>query len=455
MINESLKFSNTLYDLIFHNSLLYYSKIGYILYKYNTSHEYLYKTNKNINFISLSNEVNQLKYVEPKQMGDNIFVRFDEFNEKKMTTAKIGRIINKILSPNLFDSSFDFELDGSFYKYKMNSGKVKYYVRFKWTNKDQYFIDSLNIDRRIDDEFLEIGIQKTKFTFNFNNISFECECNSYREGLILDIGNDIIETLETNAIIYSTESPLNGYYSYKGNKISKEDNPNVYHINLTLSNNIAIMDKDIEQFSNNLIANIKSVSKDYFYFDILKGKDIAQAYDSSNFAKNIGTIKNSCMNGKQDFMDIYFNNDNISMIVLRDKETDKIYGRALLWKLDYSVKGAEYFLDRPYYVNDSDVGMLQNYAIDNGYIYRTSSTENYSIYFNGEKEKSIKMECTISVPNGVEKSKFPFIDTLSYGRPESDTNANNPKSITLSNVPTGAIYVFHSQKGTYDLNKKG
>ena len=81
------------------------------------------------------------------------------------------------------------------------------------------------------------------------------------------------------------------------------------------------------------------------------------------------------------------NKDVVSLLVYVD-EDDKVLGRALVWKLDKSTCEAQYFMDRVYTNNDSDVNRFLNYARENGWMYRQNMSLGYEncvlLEYNGK-----------------------------------------------------------------------
>lgn len=93
-----------------------------------------------------------------------------------------------------------------------------------------------------------------------------------------------------------------------------------------------ITDRDVELFYVDMRA--KSHVPTYTY-ETVRGEDIRFWYHQQNYGNgDIGTLRHSCMQYAecQPYMNIYTENpDQCQMIIVRDEETNKIYGRTIVW----------------------------------------------------------------------------------------------------------------------------
>ncbi len=123
-----------------------------------------------------------------------------------------------------------------------------------------------------------------------------------------------------------------------------------------------IKDDTIQKFSDDLIGDIESKSQSKGDIKIVSGDDIKYWYNIENTEKVKNTeLSQSCMRGKMDQLDIYSENtDNIKLLI-KLNPNGKLVARALLWKLDYSSKGYDWFLDRVYFNNSTDKSLLFNW----------------------------------------------------------------------------------------------
>ena len=100
--------------------------------------------------------------------------------------------------------------------------------------------------------------------------------------------------------------------------------------------------------------------------EVVKGKDILTWYNISNYNSSNGTLGNSCMRYEKvnHFMNIYAENpDKISMVIIT--EDNKLLARALFWILDETTEGKEFYLDRIYTEQDSDVNFIYDWVVEN------------------------------------------------------------------------------------------
>lgn len=197
-------------------------------------------------------------------------------------------------------------------------------------------------------------------------------------------------------------------------------------------------DKDIEEFVNKFKAAIDN-SKEKFM--VVEGDDIDFWYNSDNYYENSGSLGNSCMKGKsgRGYFDIYTKNPEVcQMLVL--VEDDKLKGRALVWKVKTTEQSFEYFLDRQYTINDSDVVKFRNYAKEKGWAYKTyNNHSNFGSVTFEDTDKKIEMSVQL---NKQKYDRFPYVDTFRRYDPD-----------------TGILYNDDSQdpenKGQYILEDTG
>lgn len=170
-------------------------------------------------------------------------------------------------------------------------------------------------------------------------------------------------------------------------------------------------DKEVEEFVNKFKAAIEGGE----VFELVEGKDIDFWYDSKNYLENKGTLGSSCMKEKSGIFDIYTENPEVcKMLIL--KEDDKLIGRALVWKLNSikrinnPVEGAEWFMDRQYTINDSDVEKFRNFAKDKGWAYKSRNNHHSfePIIFAGEEFNAI-LEVQVKQKN---YRRYPYMDTF-------------------------------------------
>lgn len=124
------------------------------------------------------------------------------------------------------------------------------------------------------------------------------------------------------------------------------------------SNNISVTDAQIEKFVN-LYKNSwdKKYSKLEEGFSLIKGEAIRDWYLEDNYVPGGGTLNNSCMrySSTQPFLDIYTENPEVCQLLILVDDSNRLLGRALLWKLVEGTGKSPYYLDRVYTRYDNDV----------------------------------------------------------------------------------------------------
>lgn len=179
-----------------------------------------------------------------------------------------------------------------------------------------------------------------------------------------------------------------------------------------LPSDFTFTDKDIEDFVNLYkSSDINSQKK----FKLVDGEDIPKWYNEDKYAMQKGTLGGSCMKDvKSSYFKIYEENKRVCRLLLLVDNNDKLLGRALVWKLYKSPCKAEYFMDRVYVSNDSDVNRFIQYAKENKWLYKyrmsADADESVLFYYNdtpviGEIVVKLK-EC--------EFKNYPFLDTISF-----------------------------------------
>jgi hypothetical protein len=198
--------------------------------------------------------------------------------------------------------------------------------------------------------------------------------------------------------------------------------------------------REIENFSNLFRA---FADEKEFEFQIVKGSDIIKYYHQDSYVTHSGSLGNSCM--KYDrcskFLEMYNDNDMISMLVMKNNEGGLI-GRALLWEFNdseftFKVK----IMDRIYTISDEDYQYyFMKWADDNGFIYKKRQNWGSTIQYVN-KGKDIESRFEIQLKEW-DYSYFPYLDTFKWldrntgklynYRPEHFTNRTNDYCILMS-----------------------
>lgn len=183
--------------------------------------------------------------------------------------------------------------------------------------------------------------------------------------------------------------------------------------------NIQHTQKEIEDFVNLYKSAYDIFNSAFAKFDIVNGMDIAKWYNSENYENQKGQLGSSCMKNKRaQTFDIYTKNPEVCQLVIlysddgkivdEKYKSDKIKGRALLWKLE----DGTLFLDRIYTNNDSDVELFKQFAQKQGFFYKKyqDSSEDFEI-INAQDWRRGPFKCQLK------KSifdEYPYVDSLKF-----------------------------------------
>ena len=195
----------------------------------------------------------------------------------------------------------------------------------------------------------------------------------------------------------------------------------------------------MEDFVNKYKSSIQFINNVLDRFKVVNGEDIRKYYLHTNYKNSEGTLGSSCMrhDETQGYLDIYTNNpDKVSLVILMFNDTNKIMGRALLWTDSRGRK----IMDRIYLNNTPDEEIFKEYAIRNGYLYK--SIQSYSddtLMFNGNKVSNEDNKVTIKVDPGYDS--FPYVDTFKY--------YNHLTGKMSNKMFPGADYELTRTDGTY------
>jgi len=214
--------------------------------------------------------------------------------------------------------------------------------------------------------------------------------------------------LQGNTITIDEETKWNNKYRVKTkigrilNKVGFDDSS---------PNNIKTIDTFISEFKR---------LKGSFHFEFVEGDGIAKWYLCDNYEPGGGSLNNSCMRYDRHQHKFKFYDDIpeiVKMLIMKyNKDSDKILGRALIWKTN---KGM--YMDRIYTVNDADRKLFEKFAKEHNWMcHSTDQYENLRValpidkedisiftkYINFFKKKKRKGE---SIPNSY---RFPYMDTF-------------------------------------------
>jgi len=192
----------------------------------------------------------------------------------------------------------------------------------------------------------------------------------------------------------------------------------------------------IQKFTKKFKSIVKE-SEEAGNFEMVEGDDIVYWYDARNYDSEYGTLGSSCMSGPEAgrYLNCYKNNPGeCKMLVLKNKDGDKIRGRAIVWKL--SKPKDAIFMDRVYTNNDDDEMLFTNYAKRQGWLYKNEQKYGGThIIVPGEGSKEMELEVILK---DVNFNLYPYVDTLRYFYRESGMMASHTKGegkyITLTDT---------------------
>jgi hypothetical protein len=170
------------------------------------------------------------------------------------------------------------------------------------------------------------------------------------------------------------------------------------------SNNISVTDAQIEKFVN-LYKNAwdKKYSKLQEGFSLIKGEAIRDWYLEDNYVPGGGTLNSSCMRyeSTQPFLDIYTENPDVCQLLILVDDSNRLLGRALLWKLVEGSGKSPYYLDRVYTRYDNDVEKFADWFKD-----FIKMDDNFSAHFVG-----VTSGCRVKLKNW-KFEQYPYMDTF-------------------------------------------
>lgn len=169
-------------------------------------------------------------------------------------------------------------------------------------------------------------------------------------------------------------------------------------------------DADIEKFVNKWKSRIKYEVDKFDFFKLVKGDDIRKWYHEDKYKKDGGTLNGSCMrySSCQSYFDIYTKNPSHCQMLILIDDTDRLTGRALVWKL----RDGETFMDRIYSTNDSDVDLFKSYAIKEGWYYKGSQNNEPNETIIAPEGKENISELFVDLDTDFKY--YPYMDTLRY-----------------------------------------
>ena len=192
--------------------------------------------------------------------------------------------------------------------------------------------------------------------------------------------------------------------------------------------------KEIEEFTNRWKSILENTSEE---IKVVEGDEIAFWYKSENYKEEKHTLGSSCMRGNsEDTFRIYTLNPEVCKMLIIT-EGDELVARAILWKPSYKSDGSfEWFMDRQYTIADSYVNKMQDYAVQQGWAYKTYNNHhsyNKVSYADGENilSKTVVMEVQLKPYSGnnFDYRYYPYVDTFRRYDPNKGTLYNDSEQV--------------------------
>jgi len=280
-----------------------------------------------------------------------------------------------------------------------------------------------------------INIEKVKTSLEYINGDVQTFiCNEIRKYKFLFlIKNGLVENYDSlnksntdNSIVIFHSSERNKKLEIKFGRLIRRMATSFAEIVAKNPKNtvpFAITDETIEKIHNRFV----SQSDKSLRHEIVSGRDILKGYTRSNYCDGRGTLHNSCMTDKHDYLKMYTENpDKISLAIFYNNE-DKICGRTIIWKSD---DGNTYF-DRIYYTID----WQQNF------IDKTLRELSYQPIHNTRSAASVKL-------SKLDFTAYPYMDTffgISFKKKQLFYDPNGNKKIRYElRTTNGQIYERYS-----------
>jgi len=167
--------------------------------------------------------------------------------------------------------------------------------------------------------------------------------------------------------------------------------------------------------------------------DVVSGQDIKKYYHYSSYAKDSGTLRESCMKHDkcQTFFGLYTDNPNQVQLAVM-KKGDKIIARALLWTLSTG----EIFMDRVYYIDEKTKNLMLRWAIQKGYLHKASQGAGADMDIKFPDGKTKRYEMTVKLDKW-EFKEYPYLDTMQFLLPLTSSISNSRKVRKLTSTGGG------------------
>lgn len=164
-------------------------------------------------------------------------------------------------------------------------------------------------------------------------------------------------------------------------------------------------DADFENFANSYKATF---SDNDYEFKMLPCSEIGEVYEMER-GEGEGSLNNSCMNGDNEYLEMYIQCSILRILILVDKQ-GKLHGRCLVWALPDGIT----LMDRFYVAQDFMYNKFLTYCSENKF-WRKRDYKSYSnkeTFVNSEGETVTKH---FTVHTDTDFGSYPYVDTFQYG----------------------------------------
>lgn len=157
--------------------------------------------------------------------------------------------------------------------------------------------------------------------------------------------------------------------------------------------------------------------------EIVEGEDIRFWYHGKNYSQSEDTdsLGNSCMKHEdcQRYMDIYVENPDVCKMAILKDDSDKLIGRALLWKAQKraSYNSGDYMIMDRIYGTAKTQAKFKEWAKANGYYHKMEQNYCTQGITNGEENLSIE---NMEVKGYFDYSYYPYLDSFYLVNPDRD-----------------------------------
>lgn len=260
-----------------------------------------------------------------------------------------------------------------------------------------------------------------------SNLEYLFILDDFSSGLLMPTGNPIVlfqwvKDRKKHQLVINKNSLSTGPDAVRSSEVSVG---RFIRALLTKSSQ-KFTDAEIEDFVYKYRAEVEK-QKDVLNrrFRVVKGADIEKYYHRSAYKEESGSLGNSCMRYDrcQNYLGIYTQNSQASLLILLSEEDEtKITGRAILWEIEpYEISTK--VMDRIYTIKTADEQLFKEWAIKNGYWFK--SRQDFSDYTDfefhkedGEVEKR-QEEFSVQLDINGEYRNYPYMDSFKYYNPNS------------------------------------